>query len=205
MTTFRTTFRLLTVLGVTGLTFGCAGVDKEDTPDSADDKSIMEVTITGESETEEYDLNGDGKADMTSVFTRSGDASIPREERSKVLARKEIDVNFDTKMDVKQFFSPDGALVREEMDLDFDSKIDAIDYYVDGVRVRREMYLNFVEKPSMWKDYENGKLVRKSKDTTGDGLANEFEYYGPDGNIVRIGYDTKGDGNPDYYEDAESP
>jgi hypothetical protein len=205
MTTLRTTFRLLTILGVTGLTFGCAGAEKEETTDQADDKSVMEVTISGEAETEEYDLNGDGTADMTSVFTRLGDATMPREQRARVLARKEIDVNFDTKTDVKQFYSPDGSLVREEMDLDFDSKIDAIDFYVDGSRVRREMYLNFVEKPSMWKYYEEGKLVRKSKDTTGDGLANEFEYYGPDGKIVRIGYDTKGDGKPDYYEDADSP
>lgn len=205
MTTLPITFRRLALFAAVSLALGCSGAETEATKATEDESSVMELMISGESETEEYDLNGDGKPDMTSVFMRVGDAAVPREERSRILVRKEIDVNFDTKTDVKQFFAPDGALLREEMDLDFDSKIDAIDYYVDGARVRREMYLNFVEKPSMWKYYEEGKLVRKSKDTTGDGLANEFEYFGPAGKIVRIGYDTKGDGNPDYYEDSDSP
>ena len=167
MSTFRMPFLTVVLLGVTGLVCGCAGAETADSNPEGDDTSVMEVTISGEGEVEEYDLNGDGKADMTSVFTRIGDPNLPREQRARVLARKEIDVNFDTKTDVKQFYGEDGVLVREEMDLDFDSKIDAIDYYVDGSRVRREMFLNFVEKPSMWKYYNEGKLVQKSKDTTG--------------------------------------
>lgn len=205
MTNLRTSFRWFGTLAAAAALWGCAGAETEETEATEEVQSVMEVTISGEGETEEYDLNGDGKADMTSIFTRIGDETVPVEQRARVLARKEIDVNFDTKTDVKQFYGEDGVLVREEMDLDFDSKVDAIDYYVDGNRVRREMFLNFVEKPSMWKFYEEGKLVRKTKDTTGDGLPNEFEYYGPEGKIVRIGYDTKGDGKPDYYEDAQSP
>jgi hypothetical protein len=201
MSTLRMACRLVTVLAVFATTWACGGETK-DTDTEFTDASLMEVKITGDGESEEYDLNGDGKADMTSIFTRIGDPALPREERARLLARKEIDVNFDSKTDVKQFYGEDGELVREEMDLDFDSKIDAVDYYVDGARVRRELFLNFIEKPSMWKYYEEGKLVRKSRDTTGDGKADTFEFYDPEGNILRVGYDTKGDGKPDYYEEG---
>lgn len=187
---------------MTALVWGCGGSETKDSDIDSGDASLMEVKISGDGETEEYDLNGDGKPDMTSIFTRTGDPQLPREERERVLARKEIDVNFDNKTDVKQFYGEDGNLVREEMDLDFDEKIDAVDYYVDGNRIRREIFLNFIEKPSMWKYYEEGKLVRKTRDTTGDGMADTFEFYDPDGQIVRVGYDTKGDGKPDYYEEA---
>ncbi len=202
MDTLRTTGRLLIAFAITAMVWGCGGSETKVSAAGSGDASLMEVTISGDGESEEYDLNGDGKADMTSIFTRTGDPALPREERERVLARKEIDVNFDSKTDVKQFYGADGALVREEMDLDFDTKVDAVDYYVDGSRIRREIFLNFIEKPSMWKYYEDGKLVRKAKDTTGNGLADQFEFYDPAGEILRVGYDTKGDGKPDYYEEA---
>jgi len=202
MSTSRMTGRLLTALAATAMVWGCGGGETTDDDAASGDASLMEVKITGEGESEEYDLNGDGKPDMTSIFTRTGDPNLPREERDRVLARKEIDVNFDSKTDVKQFYGADGVLVREEMDLDFDAKIDAVDYYVDGIRIRRELFLNFIEQPSMWKYYEEGKLVRKARDTTGNGKADTFEFYDPKGEILRIGYDTKGDGKPDYYEEA---
>ena len=180
---------------------GCASTQPESEGTANDKQASLEVEVTDTAEVERYDLNGDGKADVTSVFAMlGGGEENPNAEKRRVLARKEIDVNFDSKVDVRQFFSDGGDLLREEMDLDFDGKTDAIDYYAKGVRTSREMFLNFVEQPSMWKFYEDGKLIRSEQDTKGDGKADEFVYYDGAGKVVRIGYDTSGNGKPDRYE-----
>ena len=204
MSTLRTTHQLLLATAATLFLLGCGGSETKSTDTGSSDASLMEVKISGDGEVEKYDLNGDGKPDMTSTFTRVGPKDLPREERKRILARREIDVNFDTKTDVKQFYGEDGVLVREELDLDFDSNRDAIDYYANGVRVRREIFLNFAaDAPaSMWKYYEDGKITQKARDTTGDGKPDVFEFFDTEGNVVRVGYDTKGDGKPNYYKEA---
>ena len=180
---------------------GCASTQPKDDAAANDKNASLEVEVTDSSEVERYDLNGDGKADVTSIFAMiGGGEENSNAEKRRVLARKEIDVNFDSKVDVRQFFTDAGDLLREEMDLDFDGKTDAIDYYAKGVRTSREMFLNFVEQPSMWKFYEDGKLIRSEQDTKGDGKADEFVYYDGAGKVVRIGYDTSGNGKPDRYE-----
>ena len=182
------------------LFIGCASTQSNGDSASGDNNASLEVEVTDAAEVERYDLNGDGKADVTSVFAMQGGEEGTNTEKRRVLARKEIDVNFDEKVDVKQFFADSGDLIREEMDLDFDGKIDAVDYYSEGVRTSREMFLNFVEQPSLWKFYEDGKLIRSEQDTKGDGKADEFVYYDGAGKVVRIGYDTSGNGKPDRYE-----
>ncbi len=180
----------------------CGGSDKKADEAVSAEASLVAVEVKGDSEIESYDLNGDGKPDMQSVYTLKGGPEVPKAQRTRLLARKELDVNFDGTMDVKQFFNEAGIMIRESMDLDFDRKVDAIDYYQEGAKYKREMYTNFVERPSIWKYYDQGRVVRKERDTTGDGKPDTFEYY-EDGKLARVGYDRNGDGKPDLYEEAD--
>lgn len=177
--------------------------DSETTKDTEvkPEASLVAVEVTDDSETEHFDLNGDGEPDVSKVFSRVSDPKDPKAPKQRVLARTDLDVNFDGKVDMRQFFNDDAVMVREEMDLDFDGRIDAIDFYLEGAIYRREVFLNFNEKPSIWKFYELGKLVRKERDESGDGKPDTFEYYEGD-QIVRVGFDRNGDGKPDYYEEA---
>jgi hypothetical protein len=199
-------------LGLLLAACGSAEVDKDDTPEDA---SIVAVEVTGEGEVEKFDLNGDGKPDVWKLYTIIGgapavtdeeaqnEAAIDPGEKERLLARSEMDVNFDGKVDMRQLFNKDGAMIREEMDLDFDGNQDAIDHYRDGKITKREIYAGFSKQVSMWKHYEDGALIRKERDTTKDGKPDTFEYF-ENGVIQRIGLDQNGDGKPDYYEVAKT-
>lgn len=208
---FNETSRLLAAAGFGLLLVGCGGAEvvKDDTPADA---TLVAVEVTGEGEVEKFDLNGDGKPDVWKTFSVIGGAPLaegqeagqqPAGGTERLLARSEMDVNFDGKIDMKQVFNKDGAMIREEMDLDFDGNNDAIDYYRNGKITKREMYAGFSKQVSMWKYYEDGVLIRKERDTTSDGKADTFEYY-ENGAITRIGLDQNGDGKPDYYEVAKT-
>mgnify|MGYP001169255089 CR=1 FL=1 len=209
--------RTLGRIGAAGLALslmacGGAEVAKDSGPADA---TLVAVEVTGEGEVEKFDLNGDGKPDVWKTYSVIGGAPaaagddagaqpvIDPANKERLLARSEMDVNFDGKVDMKQVYNKDGAMIREEMDLDFDGNNDAIDYYRDGKITRREMYAGFSKQVSMWKYYDEGALIRKERDTTGDGKADTFEYY-EDGAIQRIGLDQNGDGKPDYYEVAKT-
>ncbi len=191
--------QLLVVPATVLLLAACGDSDSKPKTEVQPEASLVAVEVTDDNETEHYDLNGDGKPDVSKVFSKV--AGAPGAPKKRVLARTDLDVNFDTKVDMRQFFNQDGVMVREEMDLDFDGKTDAVDFYAEGAIVRRESFLNFNEKPSIWKFYEEGRLVRKERDESGDGKPDTFEYYEGD-QIVRVGFDRNGDGKPDYYEEA---
>jgi hypothetical protein len=197
--------KVLLVAGLAALMLTSAGCNRKTRGlDIPPDASLLAVEVEGDGEVEKYDLTGDGKADLVKVFTRSGDPKLPAQDRPRVHARTEIDFNRDGKLDVWQYFNPDGVMVREEMDHDFDGKVDAIDYYAQGAVFKREVFLPPGTRPSLWRFYEEGKLARNERDTTGDGKPDTFEYF-DDGKIVRVGYDRDGDGKPDFYEEAAEP
>ena len=183
------------------LVAACGDSDSKPKTDVQPEASLVAVEVTEDHETEHYDLNGDGKPDVSKVYSKV--AGAPGAPKKRVLARTDLDVNFDAKVDMRQFFNNDGVMLREEMDLDFDGKTDAVDHYLEGAIIRREIFLNFNEKPSIWKFYEEGRLVRKERDESGDGKPDTFEYYEGD-QIVRVGFDRNGDGKPDYYEEANT-
>jgi len=193
-------YRLLAAC-LLGILISACGASKTDT-DSANEASLLAVEVTDVEEVEKFDLNGDGTADVTKTYTRLGTKETPDEDRERVLARTELDVNFDGATDMRQFFNKIGAMVREEMDLDFDGKTDAIDYFREGVVFKRAVFLNFTESPSVWKFYEEGVLVKKERDTNGNSKADTFEVF-EEGKIVRVGYDRNGDGQPDYWDEVE--
>ena len=60
---------------------------------------------------QDYDTNGDGKADSWKFFTAV--------DGKQVLARKEFDINFDGKVDIWQRYDLKGSIVLGQMDINF--------------------------------------------------------------------------------------
>jgi len=163
---------------------------------------LLGIEIRGDTETEKYDLNGDGRPDLFRIYVLRGPKDDP-ESRTRHLARQDLDLNFDDRIDMRRHFNEDGVVVREEMDLDFDGVFDAVDYYSNGQLYRRDMALNFNGRPSIVKFYTANKMVRKERDTNSDGNMDTFEYYS-EGRLTRIGVDRNGDGVPDVYTEVAS-
>jgi len=191
-----------TIALATALVAGCASSGKRG--EIKPEAQLLGIELRGDTETERYDLNGDGRPDLFRIYLLKGPKDEP-EKRTRVLARQDLDLNFDDSVDVRRTFNEEGVVVREEMDLDFDGKFDAVDHYSNGSLYRRDMALNFEAKPSIVKYYNNNQLVRKERDTRGDGLMDTFEYY-DGGRLLRVGIDRDGDQTPDVYtENTTSP
>ena len=171
------------------------------------EQGSTEFQQDGSSAIERVDINGDRKADVFKFYrVISGEGA----DAKKVLIRKEMDVNFDQKIDIVQYFAGEmgkEVLVREEMDLDFDGRVDETRHYKDGVKHLVELDLGFDGRTDTWRYYqqtktEDGKtvvrLVEKRRDTNGDGAVDVWEYY-TGGSLQKIGYDTDGDGSPDRF------
>ena len=78
------------------------------------------------------DINGDEQPDVFNFFRE-------RSESTRLLVRKEVDLNWDGRIDVRTWFNDDGEIEKEEMDGDFDSRVDWIDHYKGGHRVMSEL------------------------------------------------------------------
>lgn len=180
---------------------GC-GSGPESKEGKAPQAKLLGLEVVGDTEVESYDLNGDNKPDVWKTYVYRGPEDAPRDKKVRLLAKHELDLDFDGRPDVVLIYNEEGAVVTEQMDLDFDGKPDAIDYYADGVLYRRDLALDFAGKPSIVKFYNDGKLTRKERDTSGDGKFDTIEYY-EDGKLVRIGEDRDGDGKPDVYTEVE--
>ena len=186
------------------LCFSACATGPEKKEGKAPEAQLLGLEIDGDAETELYDLNGDGQTDVWKIFVRRGNEAAPREQRPRLLARHDLDLNFDKTIDVRRHFNAEGAVVREEMDLDFDGAFDAIDYFSDGALYRRDLALNFAGRPSIRKFYTGDQLARKERDTNDDGTMDTIEYY-EGGKLVRVGEDRDGDGKPDLYREPADP
>ena len=147
---------------------------------------------------ERFDLTGNGKANLWKHYKEEpieGETSV-----RKILVRREMDLDNDGKVDVKQFFGPDDTLVRAQFDLDYDGNFDATEYYKDGKPVKRQWDRNGDGRPEITKLYQLGKIVQKELDENNDGRVDVWEYY-EDGKLVRVGRDKDGDGKPELFDD----
>ena len=145
-----------------------------------------------------FDLNGNGKPNLWKHFREE----ITDTEKTvrKVLVRREMDIDNDGKVDVKQYFDKDDAMTRAEFDLDYDGRFDATEFYKDGKPVKRSLDRNGDGKPEITKYYQLGKVVMKERDENGDGKLDVWEYY-EDDKLVRVGRDKDGDGKPELFDD----
>ena len=161
---------------------------------------VLAATIEGDVVVERFDLDGDGRPDVFKHWrvVRQG-GQVPAGTR--LLARREVDLDFDGKVDMITEYDVQGRVALERLDLDFDGRFDAVDHYENGQLVLREMELGYDQRPKVWKYYENGQLVRKERDLRGEGRPQEWEYF-DGGRLVRIGRDVDGDGKPEVFTDV---
>ncbi|MBX7097997.1 MAG: hypothetical protein K1X89_09805 [Myxococcaceae bacterium] len=143
----------------------------------------------------EFDLNGDKKPDVWSYTVSAKNAEGKTIER---LVRKELDLNWDGRVDISRTYDDREQIEKESLDLDFDGKVDQVNFYEKGVIVRKESDLTSTGKPSLFRYYEKGKLVRKERDTNADGRIDYWEYWEGD-QVDRVGEDLDGDGNVDRW------
>lgn len=139
------------------------------------------------------DLSGDGRPDSFKYFVPSAS-----DDGTLVLVRREMDLDFDGRLDLWNWYRADGELERQAFDLDFDGRVDVVAYFEDGVVVRKEIFQRFADRPDTFKFYEKGRLVRVERDRSGNGRVDTWEYWVGD-QIDRIGQDLDGDGNIDRW------
>ncbi len=170
-----TTYKLL--LAATALSLAACGGSKSSTKGDANQgegetltENIHQKTSNGEKVTE-FDLNGDKKPDVW-TYTVPGKSADGRDIDK--LVRKELDLNWDGKVDVARWYDDKEQIEKEALDLDFDGTIDQVNYY------------------------EKGQLVRKERDTNGDGKVDYWEYW-ENGQVDRVGEDLDGDGQVDKW------
>jgi hypothetical protein len=195
--------RLLVALGVMAAVLGCAGSKSATKPDEKTGTEVGDGSINekikrvqkGDETTTEYDLNGDKKPDVWVYSVKGKNAEGKDAER---LVRKELDINWDGRIDIAREYDDREQMARESLDLDFDGKVDQFNYYEKNAIVRKERDLTSSGKISEWVFFEKGKVVRKERDGNGDGKVDYWEYWEGD-QVDRVGEDLDGDGNVDKW------
>lgn len=115
--------------------------------------------------------------------------------------RKEVDINFDGKIDLIRSFNKKGDLVAERLDHDFDGRIDVVNHFEKGVIIKKEYDTNFDSNVDLWRYFDKGTIARKEADLNHDGKVDYWEYY-EEGKLDRIGVDRDSDGEVDEWETA---
>lgn len=141
----------------------------------------------------EVDIDGNGTPDIYNYYKEL-------EGGDRMLIKKELDLNNDTRIDVTSFYDESGTLIREEMDGDFDSRVDWIDHYQGERRVLSEVDTDFDGAFDLYKYYEQGEIKRKERDTDGDSKVDYWEYF-EGGEVSKVGRDIDGDGQMDLREE----
>ena len=139
------------------------------------------------------DINGDGTADVYNYMRE-------REDAAALMVRKETDLNWDGRIDVRAWFNDTGELTKEEMDGDFDGRVDWVDHYQGDRRVMSEVDTDFDGTFDLFKYYEGNAVRRKERDSDHDGRVDFWEYFDEQGNVVKTGKDLDGDGVMDVRE-----
>jgi antitoxin component YwqK of YwqJK toxin-antitoxin module len=179
----------------------CATTDSAEKKDGASAEGGDQVAENikqgqaGDEKVTEFDLNKDKKPDVWTYTVVAKTADGKDYER---VSRKDLDINWDGKVDIARQYDEKEVVSREALDLDFDGKVDEVIFYEKGVVVRKERNLTSAGRPSLWVFYEKGQLVRKEKDTNGDGKVDYWEYW-ENNQVDRVGEDLDGDGNVDKW------
>ena len=190
----------LLLVGVGAFVAGCAGAKKEvkpdaQTPGSAQLAENIRQAQRGDEQVTEFDLNHDQKPDVWSYTVKAKDAEGRDIDR---LVRRELDINWDGKVDIARYYDANEQIEREALDLDFDGKVDQTNFYEKGQLVRKERDLDYDGRTDLWIFFEKGKIVRKERDLNADGRIDYWEYWEND-QVDRIGEDLDGDGTVDKW------
>lgn len=189
----------MTLVGAGLVLAGCATTGSGEKKDGAGEGEQVAENIrqkqSGDEKVTEYDLNKDNKPDVWTYTVTAKNAEGKDVER---VTRKELDINWDGKVDISRQYDEKEQISREALDLDFDGKVDEVIFYEKGLVVRKERDLSSAGRPSLWVFYEKGLIVRKERDTNGDGKVDYWEYW-ENNQVDRIGEDLDGDGNVDKW------
>lgn len=191
-TSWRVSLALAAMIGV-----GCATTETQKRDEGGGEVLAEGIRrkVAGNEKVTEYDLNGDKKPD---VWTYTVSAKTPEGKDIERMARKELDLNWDGKVDISRLYDEREQIVQEALDMDFDGKVDQVNTYEKGIIVRKERDMLGTGKPTTWLFFERGRLVRKEKDTNADGKVDYWEYWEGD-QVDRVGEDLDGDGNVDKW------
>lgn len=107
------------------------------------------------------------------------------------------DLNHDGKPDMYEYYNADGSLRRREGAYESSDAILEILIYENGKLVRRERDTTGQRKVDTWDTYDpaTGKLVKRERDNNGDGKVDQWWTF--DGQNTTIAIDKNGDGQPD--------
>lgn len=191
-------------LGLAVVTLGLSGCASEKAaqksesaaaPSADSSMGTLRASPNAKEKVEVLDLNSDSKPD---VWSYSVEAKGPDGKSIHRVVRKELDINWDGRVDITKFYDDRENVNRELMDLDFDGKVDVVTFYEKGVVVRKERDLDSNSKPDLWIYYEKARLVRKERDSNADGKVDYWEYWEND-QVDRVGEDLDGDGKVDKW------
>src|SRR5438128_11313223 len=96
---------------------------KTDAAASGDGEKLSEnirQKQAGNEKVTEFDLNGDKKPD---VWTYTVPGKSPDGKDIEKLVRKELDINWDGRVDIARTYDDHEQVEREALDLDFDGKV----------------------------------------------------------------------------------
>ena len=116
-------------------------------------------------------------------------------------SRRDLDLNRDGKSDAYQFTRTEGTdtkVLRKEVDVNFDGRIDLVVFFERGNIVRKENDTNFDTKPDVWRFFDKGNESREERDSDYNGKVDYWEYF-EGGKLDRAGTDKDGDGNVDEW------
>ncbi len=107
------------------------------------------------------------------------------------------DLNHDGKPDMYEYYDANGQLRRRESDFDDSGVVDLIEYYENGKLVRKELDTTGQHRIDTWDYFDpaTGKRTKRERDTTNDGRVDQWWAY--DGDKITIQMDKNGDGVPE--------
>lgn len=156
------------------------------------------------------DMNRDLVVDLWKFYEKK--QSSDEEQGELVLIRKEVDGNFDGRIDSILYYNEHEALIREELDTNFDGEVDVVRYYSNSQLAKVENYSasqanykideagDVTPVPSSTRFYRKGVLTREEVDDDLDGKLNVVIVFDANGKIVQKGFDHNGDGQINAWE-----
>ena len=127
---------------------------------------------------QKIDVNNDQKPDIINHYQE-------RPSNTPLRIIKEVDINYDGKMDLKTYFDTDQNVVKEEIDSDYDGIVDWTDFYYKGVKTRTEKELDSNGYIDTIVYYRDGKIHQQDKDTTGDGEYDQKVLFDENGKAIK--------------------
>lgn len=138
------------------------------------------------------DVNNDGQPDVRTMM----EGGRPR--------CREVDANFDGRVDIIRWYDASGAVTRVEDDYDFDGRMDVVATYEGGVVAHDVLDTNFDGITDTWRVYRSGRVAELRRDADGDARVDTWERFDGDGRLTYAAVDANHDGLPDEERPADA-